>query len=74
MMDRSGIPCSNNLPAMKTAVPGPESEAMAKRLSRVEGQGVTALSPAPIFWSRAQGSNVWDVDGNQYLDFGFCQR
>lgn len=68
MMDRSGTPSSNRLPAMKTAVPGPQSEAMAKRLSRVEGQGVTALSPAPIFWSRAQGSNVWDVDGNQYLD------
>ncbi|MEE3325764.1 MAG: aspartate aminotransferase family protein [Myxococcota bacterium] len=41
---------------------------MAQRLSAVEGQGVTSLSPAPIFWSRAQGSNVWDVDGNQYLD------
>jgi 4-aminobutyrate aminotransferase-like enzyme len=34
----------------------------------VEGQGVTALSPPPIFWARAQGANVWDADGNQYLD------
>jgi len=59
---------SNLLPEMKTEVPGPKSRQLAQRLSRVEGQGVTSLSPPPIFWARAQGSNVWDVDENQYLD------
>ena len=22
----------------------------------------------PIFWQRASGANVWDVDGNRYID------
>jgi 4-aminobutyrate aminotransferase/(S)-3-amino-2-methylpropionate transaminase len=25
---------------------------------------------APIFWERAAGSNVWDVDGNRFVDLG----
>jgi 4-aminobutyrate aminotransferase-like enzyme len=30
---------------------------------------VTRLEePPPIFWQRASGSNVWDVDGNRFLD------
>jgi len=41
---------------------------MAERLARVEAQGVTCLDPTPIFWQRAQGANVWDVDGNRYVD------
>jgi 4-aminobutyrate aminotransferase-like enzyme len=32
---------------------------------------VTALEPEPpIFWERAAGANVWDVDGNRYVDLG----
>ena len=62
-----GIP-SSHLPEMKTDVPGPQSRKLAQRLTVVEGQGVTSMSPPPIFWSRAKGSNVWDVDGNRYLD------
>jgi hypothetical protein len=23
----------------------------------------------PVFWERAEGVNVWDADGNRYLDF-----
>jgi len=29
---------------------------------------VTCLAPVPIFWERASGSNVWDVDGNRFVD------
>jgi glutamate-1-semialdehyde 2,1-aminomutase len=25
--------------------------------------------PCPLFIARAQGSHVWDVDGNEYVDF-----
>jgi 4-aminobutyrate aminotransferase/(S)-3-amino-2-methylpropionate transaminase len=25
---------------------------------------------APIFWERASGANVWDVDGNRFIDLG----
>ncbi len=29
---------------------------------------MTCMKPLPIFWERASGSNVWDVDGNRYVD------
>jgi len=58
-------------PAIHTKPPGPKSRALAKRLHEVECQNVTCLDPiAPIFWERARGSNVWDVDGNRYVDLG----
>jgi 4-aminobutyrate aminotransferase-like enzyme len=49
-------------------IPGPASRALAERLARVESQNVTALDPLPIFWERARGANLWDVDGNRYVD------
>ncbi len=58
-------------PKILGAVPGPRSRALAGRLSRVESRNVTALEPEPpIFWERAAGANVWDVDGNRYVDLG----
>jgi len=29
---------------------------------------VTALDPVPIFWQRASGANLWDADGNRFVD------
>ncbi len=56
-------------PAVATDVPGPRSVELAKRLSQVESRNVTCLAPdAPIFWQRAQGVNVWDVDDNRFVD------
>jgi 4-aminobutyrate aminotransferase/(S)-3-amino-2-methylpropionate transaminase len=49
-------------------VPGPQSRALAARLARVESRNVTALDPVPIFWERARHANLWDVDGNRYVD------
>ena len=61
------------LPEIVTDVPGPRSLALAARLARVESRNVTCMAPeAPIFWERAAGSNVWDVDGNEYIDFGMA--
>lgn len=58
-------------PLLVTEVPGPRSRAFAERLARVESRNVTALAPeAPIFWERAMGSNVWDADGNRFVDLG----
>jgi glutamate-1-semialdehyde 2,1-aminomutase len=42
--------------------------------SLVEGvnspsRGAAVYSPGPIFLDRGQGSHVWDVDGNEYIDF-----
>jgi len=56
-------------PSIKTPIPGPLSKDYAKRLQECES-GITYLSDSwPIFWERAEGNNVWDVDGNCFLDF-----
>ncbi|MEM9445276.1 MAG: aspartate aminotransferase family protein [Verrucomicrobiota bacterium] len=57
------------LPKLITEVPGPKSLQLSKKLQSYESQNVTYLSPHfPIFWDRAEGCNIWDVDGNCYLD------
>ncbi len=57
------------LPEILTAIPGPRSLALAKRLSRVECRNTTYCNADwPIFWERAAGANVWDADGNRFLD------
>ena len=57
------------LPRLITPVPGPKSRALARQLHRYESRNVTYISPHwPVFWHRAAGANVWDVDGNRYLD------
>ncbi|MCG3147993.1 MAG: Putrescine aminotransferase [Verrucomicrobiae bacterium] len=57
------------LPLLKTTVPGPKSRALALQLHRYESRNVTYVSRHwPIFWQRAAGANVWDVDGNRYVD------
>jgi len=58
------------LPSLLTPIPGPKSLSLAATLRRHESRNVTYLSPTwPIFWDRAEGANVWDVDGNRFLDF-----
>lgn len=58
------------LPQLTTPIPGPKSLHLAQRLKLHESRNVTYVSKHfPIFWERAQGSNVWDVDGNRFLDF-----
>lgn len=58
-----------DLPCLVTPVPGPRSRALAARLGRCESRNVTYLSPDfPIFWDRAEGCLVTDVDGNTFLD------
>lgn len=50
--------------------PGPKSLAATKRLRRAEGAAIWGggSGPGPIVWSRAKGSVVQDLDGNQFLD------
>ena len=57
------------LPLLKTRIPGPKSHALARQLRRYESRNITYVSDHwPVFWQRASGANVWDVDGNRYLD------
>ncbi len=57
------------LPELATPVPGPRSRVLAAELRAHESRNVTYVSPGfPVFWERAHGANVWDVDGNRFLD------
>ena len=64
------------LPRLKTPIPGPKSRALARPLRRYESRNITYVSRNwprsdrgwPIFWKRAADANVWDVDGNRYID------
>ena len=58
------------LPKVVTPIPGPRSRACAEKLSRFEAREVTWLAEDfPVFWDSADAVNVWDVDGNRFLDF-----
>lgn len=62
------------LPNIVTPIPGPRSQQLAQRLSRVESPNITQLGTGKgtgtgtVFWERAWGANVRDVDGNVYVD------
>src|ERR1700742_555560 len=57
------------LPEILTEIPGPRSRQLAVELRAHESRNVTYVSPGfPVFWERADGANVWDVDGNRFLD------
>lgn len=57
------------LPNLVTSIPGPRSRELASRLHEVECRNTTFRSPEwPIFWERAEGVNVWDADGNRFLE------
>ena len=58
------------LPEILTPIPGPRSLEAAEVLRRYESRNVTYLDAEfPIFWERAEGTNVWDADGNRFLDW-----
>jgi 4-aminobutyrate aminotransferase len=52
---------------IKTSLPGPRAEAMLKR----DAQVVSPSYPRdyPFVMSHGRGAEVWDVDGNRFLDF-----
>ncbi|NNK47362.1 MAG: aminotransferase class III-fold pyridoxal phosphate-dependent enzyme, partial [Gemmatimonadetes bacterium] len=59
----------NQPPYIQVPPPGPRSRRLAQRLAAVESRNVTYLADDfPIFWEKSRGSNVWDADGNRYVD------
>ncbi|MDG0993684.1 MAG: aspartate aminotransferase family protein [Akkermansiaceae bacterium] len=57
------------LPKLVTQIPGPQSLHLADELNNYECRNVTYTGTDwPVFWQRANGVNVWDEDGNQFLD------
>ena len=58
------------LPEIHSPIPGPKSLALTGSLRLHESRNITYIAPGwPIFWERAEGVNVWDADGNRFLDF-----
>ncbi|MDI9383145.1 MAG: aspartate aminotransferase family protein [Verrucomicrobiota bacterium] len=56
-------------PLMVTRVPGPKSHVWLQRLARVESPDTTYVGASfPLVWEAARGVNVWDVDGNRFVD------
>jgi glutamate-1-semialdehyde 2,1-aminomutase len=54
------------------------SKALYERACRVLAGGISSefrrfSQPHPLFYSHGQGSRVYDVDGNEYLDFTLSQ-
>ena len=60
---------ANSLPDVRTPPPGPRSAHLTRELTARESRGVTLVTESyPVVWERAEGSNVWDADGNRYVD------
>jgi 4-aminobutyrate aminotransferase/(S)-3-amino-2-methylpropionate transaminase len=65
-------------PLLRTEVPGPQGRALIDVLARHECPAITArrarraeqtgVGQDPIVWDRARGANVWDADGNRFVD------
>src|SRR5271170_6400321 len=52
---------------LRTAIPGPRSQALMKRRNAAVVQA--AYHATPVFIAKAEGAVVEDVDGNHLLDF-----
>jgi 4-aminobutyrate aminotransferase len=65
----SDKPLGEALGAIKMPPPGPASQQLTRELRRYESRNITFVNEDfPIFFSRAAGANVEDVDGNLYVD------
>lgn len=56
-------------PIIQTQIPGPRSIEYAQSIRQYENPNITYIDPNfPIFWEKAQGCWITDVDGNHFLD------
>ena len=46
-------------------------ESITMLVGGIGGSG-PSYDPYPLFVKRADGSKIWDVDGNEYIDFNLC--
>ncbi|MCY3968338.1 MAG: aspartate aminotransferase family protein, partial [Acidobacteria bacterium] len=60
----------DQLPDVRTSLPGPRARRAARRLEGAEAPGINTLvaGSTAMLWEEALGSNVLDIDGNRYLD------
>ncbi len=64
----------NLLPKIRTkTLPGPTSKKLTESLRRFECPQLTFVSEDfPVFFKKASGANITDVDGNRFLDLTSC--
>jgi len=58
-----------NVPLIKTEVPGPNSRLMLEKQRKLETRTVVYPDSFPIGIKRGAGSIIEDVDGNRYIDW-----
>jgi len=57
-------------PLLITEVPGPRSRQLAEELGEYECRNVVfRSSDFPVFLEKGEGSHLWDVDGNRFVDW-----
>src|SRR5690349_14001702 len=52
---------------LKTAIPGPKSQAALERRKQALPNGLAKSTDVVV--EKAEGALIWDVDGNQLIDF-----
>src|SRR5256885_17128014 len=52
---------------LRTAIPGPQSQAILERKDRVVADPLSVFLPVVI--ERGEGATLTDVDGNTFIDF-----
>lgn len=60
----------DQLPAMVSTPSGPRARRLSRGLARWEAPGINAVPAGGVamVWQAARGANVWDTDGNRYID------
>ena len=55
------------MPKIITELPGPNARAYLEKSKKFEPQSMS--DQVPLVWDRAEGCVIWDVDGNEFLDW-----
>jgi len=55
------------MPKIITELPGPQAQAFLAKSKQYEPQSMS--DQVPLVWDHAQGCTIWDVDGNEFLDW-----
>ncbi|MBC7286775.1 MAG: aspartate aminotransferase family protein [Armatimonadetes bacterium] len=55
------------MPKIITELPGPRSRELLEKARKYEPHSMS--EQVPVVWDRAQGCVIWDVDGNEFLDW-----
>ncbi|HCU35591.1 MAG TPA: hypothetical protein DGT21_09080 [Armatimonadetes bacterium] len=55
------------MPKIITELPGPNARAYLEKSMKYEPQSMS--DQVPLVWDRAEGCVIWDVDGNEFLDW-----